>query len=234
MISDDDEGNEEQDFIEEDFGPNQDEENEPPTTQQGEDQASPAESDDNEIINVEQFLLINANIVEHDQRMHLDPPDAFPLLLLQIDEDEDQGFGAQFNDDCVSSDDENNHLSTISLDQPADEMNYSKKGRRQRSQSDSQLHEQCYSTFLSLPTLSMHSRRSFSKVEHIIIDDQQPPTTTMSNLMIKKKSDDDLDCSSFLQKKKKKRIPRDSSEEILEISNHDAPSHVSVRSSQRC
>lgn len=226
MISDDDEGNEDQDFIEEDFGPNQDEENDPPTTQQDEDQVPPEDSDDNEIINVEQFHLINANILEHDQqRMHLDPQDAFPLLLMQIDEDEDQGFGAQFNDDCVSSDDENNHLSTISLDQPAHEMSYSKKGRRQRSQSDSQLQEQRYSMFLSLPTLSMHSRRSFSKVEHIIIDDQQPPTTTMSNLMIKKKSDDDLDCS-FIRLKKKKRIPRDSSEEILEISNHNASSQV--------
>ncbi|CAF0724903.1 unnamed protein product [Rotaria sp. Silwood1] len=204
LISDDDEGNEDQDFIDEDLCPNQDEDND-------------QQQQDNEFINEEQ---LNPNILNNDhQQFEANQQNPFPMVIVQIDEDEDQGFGAQFNDDCQSSDDENNHLSTISLNNNNDndnenELIYTKKKFLQRSQSDSELYKYNYQTFLSLPSLSINSRNYFEKIEHIIIDDQQP-ITTISNLIIKKKQDDDND-HLFLRKK---RILRKSSEEIIEISN---------------
>ena len=222
MISDEDEGNEDQDFIEEDFGPNQDEENE-----QHHEQDDGMNSD-------EPFLVVNSNQLDHDSH-HREQHEPLPvaMALVQIDEDEDQGFGAQFNDDCQSSDEENNHLSTISLNNDntdENELAYVKKPLHQRSQSDSQLHVKNYTTFLSLPSLSsVPSGNAFKKVEHIIIDDQQPPTTTISSLLIKKKPEEDLDYI-FSQKRK---MPRPSSEELIELSNHDSSSQVtqSVRAS---
>lgn len=227
LISDQDEGNEDQDFIDEDFGPNQEEENEavsaqvPANLMVVEDVPHPQEN----------VLFLNANILEQEQ-VDDDEPIVLPMAVIQIDEDEDQGFGAQFNDDCPSSDDENNHVSTISLNDQVDRdesdddqrLTCTKKKRYQRSQSDSQIHRRDYTTFLSLPSLSLHSRNSFEKVEHIIIDDQQP-ATTMSNLIVKKKQDED---SEYLLSQKK-RILRKSSEEILEISNDEISSTVSDR-----
>lgn len=209
MISDDDEGNEDQDFIDEDLCPNQDED----TDQQPQ---------DNEVINEEP---LNQNIPNNDHQQ-FDPNQQipFPIVIVQIDEDEDQGFGAQFNDDCQSSDDENNHVSTLSINNDnniENELIYTKKKCLLRSQSDSQLYKCKYQTFLSLPSLSTKSQNQFEKIEHIIIDDQQP-TTTVSNLIIKKKQDDDND--SLLLRKKK--ISRKSSEEIIEISNQESSPEV--------
>ena len=221
LISDEDEGNEDQDFIEEDFGPNQDDENEQPPEQ------------DNDMSSDEPFLVVHANQLDHDSHhSELHEPLPAPIVLVQIDEDEDQGFGAQFNDDCQSSDEENNHLSTISLNNnntDENELVYVKKPVHQRSQSDSQLHVKNYTTFLSLPSLSVHSGSAFEKVEHIIIDDQQPPTTTMSSLMIKKKPDEEHD-HIFSQKRK---IPRTSAEELIELFNHESSSSSQVNLSAR-
>ncbi|CAF0984747.1 unnamed protein product [Adineta steineri] len=209
LISDEDEGNEDQDFIDEDFGPNQDDD----TDQQ---------QQDNEIINEEQ---LHPNILDNDQpqqqAIELNEPILFPIVIVQIDEDEDQGFGAQFNDDCQSSDDENNHLSTISLNNTnnENELAYSKKKFLQRSQSDTELNHRKSQIYLSLPSLTINSDNQYEKFEHIIIDDQQP-LTTMSNLLIKKKQDNDDNEYLFLRKKK---ILRKSSEEIIEISNQESP-----------
>ncbi|CAF2051055.1 unnamed protein product [Rotaria magnacalcarata] len=203
LISDEDEGNEDQDFIDEDLCPNQD------------DDIDQQQADD-EIINEEQ---LNPNIPNNDHQPFEQNP--FPIVIVQIDEDEDQGFGAQFNDDCQSSDDENNHLSTISLNndnnENENELIYTKKKLLQHSQSDSALNKCHYHTFLSLPSLSINSRNRYEKIEHIIIDDQQP-ITTMSNLISKKKQNDDNDYL-FLRKKK---LLRKSSEEIMVVSNDDS------------
>lgn len=207
LISDDDEGNEDQDFIEEDFGPNQDDEIDATVAADADEQFNP-----NILENPVQNDLINAN----DQ-----------LLLIQIDEDEDQGFGAQFNDDCPSSDDENNHQSTLSLNTNLNLSNGKilKKFSIQHSQSNIELNRKKFSRqqYLSLPNLSTNSRDSFEKIEHFIIDDQQP-ITTISNLFVKKKSLDDNEQFNC----RKKKMLRKSSEEILEISNQDSPSQFIV------
>ena len=207
LISDDDEGNEDQDFIEEDFGPNQD------------DDIDAAVAPDPD----EQF---NPNILENPSQNELIHPND-QLLLIQIDEDEDQGFGAQFNDDCQSSDDENNHQSTLSLNVNSNlchEKFSSKKFSLQYSQSTVELNRKKVSRqrFFSLPNLSIDSRDSFEKIEHFIIDDQQqpPPRTTISTCFVKKKSPDDNEQINS----RKKKLLRKSSEEILEISNQDSPS----------
>ncbi|CAF4438207.1 unnamed protein product, partial [Adineta steineri] len=128
------------------------------------------------------------------------------------------------NDDCQSSDDENNHLSTISLNNTnnENELAYSKKKFLQRSQSDTELNHRKSQIYLSLPSLTINSDNHYEKFEHIIIDDQQP-LTTMSNLLIKKKQDNDDNEYLFLRKKK---ILRKSSEEIIEISNQESPLQV--------
>ncbi|UJR25853.1 hypothetical protein I4U23_007203 [Adineta vaga] len=209
LISDDDEGNEDQDFIDEDFGPNQDDDTDQIQT-------------DNEITNEEP---LNPNIFDNDQQqlqqIEANEPILFPIVIVQIDEDEDQGFGAQFNDDCQSSDDENNHVSTISLNNnhsSENELVYSKKKFLQRSQSYTDSSHKTLTKFHSLPSLSMNCNNDFEKVEHIIIDDQQP-LTTMSNFLIHKKQNNDEDYSVL----RKKRLLRKSSEEIIEISNQETP-----------
>jgi hypothetical protein len=164
---------------------------------------------------------LNPNILDNN------PPeieDNEQILFVQIDEDEDQGFGAQFNDDCQSSDDENNHLSTLSLhnnNNNENELSYSKKKFLQRSQSDSELYKNECRRFISLPNLSINSRDEYEKFEHFIIDDQQP-TTTISNLIIKKKQDDDNEYLCL----RKNEILRKSSEEIIEISNQESSPKV--------
>lgn len=147
------------------------------------------------------------------------------VLFVQIDEDEDQGFGAQFNDDCPSSDDENNHRSTLSLsNKQENDWLDSKKKRLERSQSDSDLYPNRYERFLSLPNVSSQSPDQYEKIEHFIIDDQQP-VTTASNLMIKKKQQEEEKDGLSLRKKKGWRK---SSEEILEISNQESTSQVTM------
>ncbi|CAF4879753.1 unnamed protein product [Rotaria socialis] len=170
LISDEDEGNEDQDFIDEDLCPNQDDDND-------------QQQADDDIINDEQ---LNPNIPNNDHQPFEQNP--FPIVIVQIDEDEDQGFGAQFNDDCQSSDDENNHLSTISLNndnnENENELIYTKKKPLQHSQSDSALNKCQYHTFFSLPSLSINSRSRYEKIEHIIIDDQQPTTTIEQSVFL--------------------------------------------------
>lgn len=215
LISDDDEGNEDQDFIDADFGPNQDEDND-----QSVNQTQQMATLSNEIINGDELISLTANIVDNHLNTpeHLEPVPNFVQMVIEVDEDEDQGFAAQFNDDCVSSDDENNNLSNESIQDSNDDLIEEKKCHRQRSQSDCPpnrlipLH-----TYRSLPNLySLDSRSSFEKVEHIIIDDQQP-VTTISNLLVKKKSIDDADLNSS----QNQIHMRTSSEEILELTSHD-------------
>ena len=87
-ISDQDEGNEDQDFIDEDFGPNQEEENDVA--------AVPIQS--NLVVedvlphSSENVLFLNANILEQEQIDEDENPIPLPLAVIQIDEDEDQGF----------------------------------------------------------------------------------------------------------------------------------------------
>ena len=213
LINDNDEANEDQDFIDADFGPNQDEE-----TEQSINQIQPSILDENEIIHEEELIVLNSNLPAFD-------PHEVNGVLVEIDEDdeEDQGFGAQFNDDCASTDDENNHASNLSLNQSIEDLNEPKKCLHQRSQSDFQLNRTNIQRYFSLPNLSsIDSRISFEKIEHIIIDDQQP-ATTMSNVLIKKKSFDEVD-QNFVQKKKSSRKL---SEEILENSPQENFSSVS-------
>lgn len=163
---------------------------------------------------------MNPNILDDNEQ----------IFFVQIDEDEDQGFGAQFNDDCQSSDDENNHLSTLSLNNNNDnELIDIKKSFLRHSQSDIQLNKKFFKKFSSLPNLrQINSSNSFEKIEHFIIDDQQP-ITTISNLIIKKKQDDD-DNEDVLERKKK--ILRKSSEEIIEISNRETSPQVKEKTNK--
>lgn len=173
---------------------------------------------------------MNPNILDHHPVI-VDENEQ--MVFVQIEEDEDQGFGAQFNDDCPSSDEENNHRSTLSLtDHRPDHhwLNWKTKSL-QRSQSDSDFFPNRYQRFFSLPNLFNQSRAQYEKIEHFIIDDQQP-TTTISNLIIKKKQDEDdeeeEDDEKEISTLRKKKIWRKSSEEILEISNQEATPQVEI------